>query len=134
MKTTLLSILCLLILSASKCKKESKDCHYSIKITNKSSAKIIYSTKGTLGTDPSKCLLSKNAELNPNEVYDERLRMCWEDELKYRNFEFYIVDPANFNQGGFYNCDSIEHYNTVLKHYVLTLDDLKNNNFTVTYP
>ena len=134
MKATLVSTLCFLLLTASQCHKEGNDCHYSIKITNGSSAKIIYSTKGTLGTDPSKCLLSKNAELEPNESYEESLRICWEDELKYRNFEFYIIDPANFNQEGFYDCDSIEYYNTVLSHYVLTLEDVKNNNFTITYP
>jgi hypothetical protein len=134
MKRLTVFIALLFILSSSKCKKEGDNCHYGIVITNKSSSKVIYSKIGTLATDSSKCLLSKRAELQPNESYEETLRMSWEVELTYRNLEFYIVDPANFNQGGFYNCDSIEQYNRVLKHYALTLDNLKAMNFTVTYP
>jgi len=46
----------------------------------------------------------------------------------------YVVDPRKFISGtGFYDCDSIPIKNKVLKHYELTLDDLKKANFTIVY-
>lgn len=130
----ILFLLLALPLTSSKCKKE--DCNKVITIKNLSNQKVIYSTVLYDGSNPAMCFLTRNAELNPNETYDERLRMCWEVELKERNFEFYIVDPANFNEGTFYNCDSIELRNIILRHYVITesdLDNLRANNFTITY-
>ncbi len=130
------SILCLLILSASTCKKESQECHYDISIKNNSNDTVIYALKYTLGNDPSKCSLG-GMELKPNETYLENSgQTCWEDRLTNGGtHDFYIVDPVNYNAPGvYYDCDSIGIKNKVLKHYVLTIDDLKNNNFTVTYP
>lgn len=129
--------LCLILLSASTCQKEGKDCHKTITIINHSNSKVIYSTILYDALNSSNCLLSKRAELNPDESCEERLKMCWEDELKQRDFEFFIVDTLNFNEGGFYDCDSIEYKNKILKHYILSKDDLevlKQNNFTITYP
>jgi hypothetical protein len=136
MKTKVFLILLILPLFSSKCKKEGDDCHYTITIKNEGIIKVIYSTV-LYYEDRTKCLLTRNSELNPTESYEEHLRMCWENELKYRNFEFYIVDPSNFNEGGFYDCDSIEHKNSILRHYIITESDLANlkaNNFTITYP
>lgn len=125
-------ILISIILMSGNCKKEGKDCHRSITIINKS---IIYSTKLIDGANTSTCLLTKNSTLQNNEIYEERLNSCWESRLTNNNtFEFYIVDPIKFNMGGFYTCDSLEIKNKILKHYNLTLDDLKNMNWTVTYP
>lgn len=132
MKTIFIITVLFLTLSASLCNKE--ECHRTITIKNVSSQKVIYSSILYDGLNPSKCLLTKNAELNSNDFYIQESRSCWEDRLKNRNFEFYIVDPSNFNTGSFYSCDSIEIKNTILKHYVLTLDDLKQSNFIVTYP
>ena len=134
----LILIALFLIFTSSKCQKDGDDCNRTIIIKNSSSQNIIYSTKGTLGTNPSKCVLTKRAELQPDELYNETLlRMCWDEELKYRNLEIYIVDPENFNQNGFYDCDSIPFYNIILQHYILTQIDiemLSHNNWTITYP
>jgi hypothetical protein len=137
MKKIIILLFLSLTLSASQCKKEGDDCHYGIKVLNKSSSKVIYSLKLSYGGDSLKCLLQSIAELEPNNFYEQMLKMCWEDELKFRNFEFYIVDPSHFNAIGFYDCDSIEYYNTILKHYIITSNDietLKANNWTITYP
>ena len=63
-------------------------------------------------------------------------RGCWEKKLiNGVNFEFYVVDPVKYNTTNvFYNCDSIEVKNKILKRYSLTLDDLKKSNYTIHYP
>lgn len=137
MKLLFLTLLGLIIFSASTCQKEEKNCHKTITVINNSNSKVIYSTILYDALNSSKCLLSKRAELEPDESYEENLKMCWEDELKQRDFEFFIIDTLNFNESGFYGCDSIEYKNKILKHYILTKDDLevlKQNNFTITYP
>lgn len=124
------------LLSSSTCNKQENDCHYDISINNISNTPVIYAKKYMLGNNTSKCLLSGYV-LKANEKYVEHSpRDCWEDMLlNGKTLEIYIVDTARYNSPNvFYSCDSIEIKNTVLKHYVLTLDDLKRNNFTVTYP
>lgn len=44
-----------------------------------------------------------------------------------------IVDIHQYNVSSGYPCDSFEVINKVLKHYSLSIEDLKNNNFTVVY-
>lgn len=133
MKTTYLSLLCLIILSASKCKKAGDDCHYKITIANHSNDSIIAALRFT--NTEGKCILSGPVIL-PGGNYQHAKNGCWENELgNSKTYELYIVDPAHYNPSKlFYSCDSIEHYNTVLKHFVLTLDDLKNTDFMINYP
>jgi len=89
-------------------------------------------------TDPgpdNKCILSGSV-INPGEYYEDVRRVCFESEISTtKPYDLYIVDPSNYNDPYiFYSCDSIEIKNTVLKHYILTLDDLKQSNFTISYP
>ena len=136
MKTKLLLIILMLPLFSAKCKKGDDDCHYTITIKNEGVEKVIYSTV-LYHDNRTKCFLTKNAELNPSESFEQRIRICREDRLKHQNFEFYIVDNDGFSEGGFYDCDSIEYRNTILKHYVITqadLEQLRANNFIITYP
>lgn len=135
-KTALLFLSFFLAMSPGACRKEGPDCHFGLTIVNRSEKKIIYATRMTYREN--QCKLAYPQELPPNASLVESNRgACWEEVLTVRNFEFFIVDPNHFNQGFFYDCDSIEHYNTVLKHYVVTLEDLdelKRNNFIITYP
>lgn len=119
---------------AGTCKKESPTCHHNIVIKNGSIDPVIYALKFTTGINSVKCLL-EGPILKPNEQINSDLNYCWEDELSTgKTFEFYILDPKKYNQPGvFYSCDSIEIKNKVLKHYVLTLEDLMRSDFTVTY-
>lgn len=133
MKTALLSIICLLILSASTCKKDGDDCHHSILIKNNSGNKVIW---GIAANGNNGCRIDGN-ELEKIATAEYRpFNGCIENSLSDGQAEeIYIIDPANYNAPNvFYSCDSIENYNLVLKHFVLTLDDLKKNNFTVSYP
>ncbi|MCK4677470.1 MAG: hypothetical protein KAT48_05005 [Bacteroidales bacterium] len=133
MKPMFISFLCLILLSASTCKKEGVDCHHDLIVLNNSNDTIICAIKSYYD---NLCKID-GPELKPNQSYTfNLLRTCWEEELSNgQKQEFYIVDPANYNiPGVFYDCDSIEIKNTVLKHYELTLQDLQNANWTVTYP
>ena len=129
----ILSILCLLVLSATTCKKEGADCHKTITIINNSNQDVIPAFKFT---DPNnKCILSGSA-IKPGESYKDDRKECWENKISATNpYDVYIVDPVQYNPPNvFYSCDAIEIKNKALKHYVLTLDDLKKTDFTVTYP
>lgn len=132
MKTALLFILCFLVLSASTCKKEREDCHYEITIKNNANQDVIAAHKFFANT---KCILDGHV-ISPNGNYKESAKICWENKISNSTpYDLYIVDPVKYNIPNiFYSCDSIEIKNAVLKHYVITLDDLKQSNFIVTYP
>ena len=133
MKKSILILAFLPLLYNGKCTKAGKNCHKKLTFINNSNTNIIVALKFT---SSGKCNL-EGSTLKPQEKYEEDTRLCWENEAP---IERYIIDPTKFNvfyQNGkqvFYSCDSIEIYNKVLKHYVLTVDDLKATNFVVTYP
>ena len=133
-KHTLFLFPFLFTLFGSTCKKEGENCHHSIIITNKSSGDVVYATKARSGTTDLYNLQGK--VLISDELHDANGKDCWENKLsKGRIYEFFIVDPSQFNDPTvFYSIDSIEIKNKILKRYNLTLDDLKNTNFKVTYP
>lgn len=129
----MLSIICMLILTANTCQREGEDCHYNLLIRNNSgdSVKMAY----RFYYDEF-CVL-QGLTLKAGEAYTEHLsQQCWEDRLSGGNVQdIYIVEPSQFNdQNSYYDCDSIEIKNKVLKHYVLTLEDIKKSNFIITYP
>ena len=122
-----------MLFSSSTCKKEGADCHPKIIIKNNSDTAIIQAFK--FYDIYGKCLLSGN-RIDPDSLYFHDSSQCWEDILyEGKLYELFIVNPNNYNtQLIFYNCDSIAFKNTILKHYILTLDELKQSNFTITYP
>jgi hypothetical protein len=122
-----------LILMSGNCKEEGMDCHLHFDMINESNQDIIIALKFT---DPSgKCILSGSI-MKPDSIYEYTRNNCWESILANgQTEEIYIVDPNNYNTPEiFYSCDSIEIKNTILKHYVLTLEDLKNADWTLIYP
>ena len=121
-----------MIIMAGTCQKAGPDCHFYISIVNNSSKEIIPALRFI--NSSNNCILSGSI-LQPSEKFELRLRECWEDELANgHSQEIYLVDPAHYNTPTiFYSCDSIESKNTILKHYSLTLNDLKNMDFTITY-
>jgi hypothetical protein len=134
MKLKLLLLISPIILVSNACPREGPSCHHDIIFKNSSSDTIIYALKGSNGSGLCTMVFYSNA--NPNEdVILDLPRYCWEQELANgKTAEMYVIDPRKFNSGtGFYHCDSIAIKNKVLKHYELTLDDLKRNNFTITY-
>ena len=118
---------------ASTCKEEGEDCHREITIINKSNQDIILALK--FNNTSKKCILSGSI-IKQNDSYELHMNECWESRLANGSAqEVYIVDPNHYNTPEiFYSCDSIELKNTVLKHYVITLTELKNMNWAITYP
>ena len=129
----LLIIMIATISMAGNCEHEGPDCHFSILVINTSNKDIVCA-KRFVNTS-NECILSGSI-IKPSENQEIRLNDCWEKELANgRTEELYIVDPDHYNQPTvFYECDLIETNNTVLKHYSLTLDVLKNSDFIITYP
>lgn len=116
--------------------KRTDNCHNNLLIKNSSSFSIIYSNVLYSGTSPNLCLLTKTSILEPGGFYNESLRVCWEDELRYRSFDFYIVEIYGLDTNGFLNCDSIMMFNDVLHHYQLDhtdIDSLRSVNWTIHY-
>jgi hypothetical protein len=119
---------------ANTCHRDRLDCHHNITFKNSSSDTIIYALKGSNGSGLCTLVFYSNADPNEDVILDLP-RYCWEQELgKGKTAEMYVVDPRKFISGtGFYDCDSIPIKNKILKHYELTLDDLKKANFTIVY-
>jgi hypothetical protein len=114
MKLKLLLLISPIILVANTCQREGPSCHHDIIFKNSSSDTLIYALKGSNGSGLCTMVFYSNAN--------------------GKTAEMYVIDPRKFNSGtGFYHCDSIAIKSKVLKHYELTLDDLKRNNFTITY-
>ncbi len=133
MKPNSLLSFALIALTASTCHREGPDCHHNIIFRNGSKDTIIYALEFT---NLSGCALENHFTAKPGEQFALDLpRYCWEQELsRGKTADLYVVDPSKFNTGtGFYDCDSIPIKNKVLKHYELTLDDLKKANFTIVY-
>lgn len=132
MKQMLIFILLSLTLLASTCKKEGKDCHYYIKFQNNLSDPVIFAIP-VLNSN-AQCKLDGNQIKSKNHYEYRPYNWCIENSIGNDTIEFYVIDNNNNTLNQYYSCDSIEHYNTILKHYMLTLEDLKNNSFTITYP
>lgn len=134
MNVNLLSPLTLILLIASTCHRERPNCHHNIIFKNNSTDSIIYALKGTNGSGLCTMVFYCNAAPNEEATLDLP-RYYWEQELENgKTAEMYVIDSRKFISGvGFCDCDSIPIKNKVLQHYELTIDDLKRNNFTITY-
>ena len=134
MKLMFVNLLCIITLCASTCKNEEGNSHYIIQIKNNSSNQIIPAIP--VRTGDGKCTLDGKILNNGGQDNYRPFNFSIENSMNNKtSIEIYIVDPTKFNTPHkYYSCDSIEINNKVLKHYLLTLEDLKNNNFTVTYP
>ena len=134
MKKIFVFLLCIMTLTASKCTNEDDSCHYDIQIKNNSANQIVSAIP--IRNAESKCKLDGKIINNGSQCDYRPFNFCIENSLgNNATVEIYIVDPVKFNDPNvYYNCDSIEVRNKVLKHYTLTLNDLKQSNFTITYP
>jgi len=132
MRHMLISIICLMLIS-STCEKE-EDCHAYINFINQSEKDVVFSLRAT--DFEGNCRLDGNKVMG-NETFDFRpYNSCIEDNLNSNTpLDIYIIDSDKYNEPGvFYDCDSIDIKNEILKQYSLTLDDLRQSNFTIAYP
>ncbi len=132
MKQVIISMVCFMLLSIN-CKRE-EDCHGSINFNNQYDKDVVFALRVT--DINGNCVLH-GQKVNKKESFNFRpYNSCIEDHLKYEApLEIYIIDSEEYNDPmAFYECDSIALKNKILKQYSLTLEDLKQSNFTLTYP
>lgn len=143
MKTTLISISLLsilLITVCSKCDKVAMDYSYEINLVNNAEHSIGYyfGTGGRYGTFFPDSLPESNEYI----MYDisKVLRPGYESSLKWR--DFFKELPYDTLSVFIFHTDTLNKYSwaevrdsyMILKRYDLSLDDLKQNDFTITYP
>lgn len=136
MKNYMFILLLGLVLMTSAC--EDKDTsHFYITIKNQSENDVHICSLFT--NTEGKCTLSKGGTLEKNSEYEFRpYNTSIERQLGGGSksvLELYLVNPDQYNEhGAFYDCDLVSMKNDILKHYKLTLEDLRQMNFTITYP
>jgi len=121
------------MLISSTCKKE-EDCHAYVNFVNQSEKDVYFALRASdyIGN----CRLDGNKVMK-NDTFDFRpYNSCIEDNLNSNTpLDIYIIDSDKYNSpGAFYDCDSIAIKNRILKHYTLTLEDLKQSDFKILYP
>jgi hypothetical protein len=115
------------------CKKDSAECHYSLKIRNNSKYTITYAVADTYH---SRCFVTTKSTLRPGEIYEDKRSECWEESLKNNDFEFYFLTPSLEPMGTSALCDSSSANANVRAKYRLTagdLDFLERTDFLFTY-
>ncbi|BAV07103.1 hypothetical protein SAMN05421788_102266 [Filimonas lacunae] len=132
-------ILYLLLLTAplisADCQKEGENCHKNILFRNESPDTVILAYQSYIPFDTVQCRLD-GQKIAPGAEDKSGTRSCLENGLAGgKILDFYLLDPATYKyDGAYYNCDSLNTAYTILKEYHLTLDELRSNNFTITYP
>jgi hypothetical protein len=113
-------------------KEEGPNCHYNIVFRNNSADSVV---RATIVPRDNLCYL--NGPVVPPFSNDtiKYFRICIEGDITNHGPQnIYIVDRKKYNDQIYYNCDSIEVKNKVLKHYSLTVEYLRENGFTINYP
>ena len=130
MKKLFIALICLTLLS-STC---SKNDHYYITIINQSDDDIDLA---------SPTFYDGKCALDPMSVVKQNSTLKFQPFARSLEYsltgtvvlELYFVNNLQLElQSHAYDCDSIPIKNDILKHYKLTLDDLKQSNFTIVYP
>ena len=133
-KMRMVIIIIFLLFSASfKCEKAGENCHYEITFYNTSETTVRW---GIISNGISGCRF-EGEKLESNKIAKYRpFNICIEEMMSESDhINFYVIDTSKINPPDlYYSCDSIEHYNKVLKRYSLNLQDLKDNNFSIYYP
>ena len=140
-----ISLYVLILITVVQCQKENQDCHFFITIKNNSNNEIIFSTGSDFkfsGTQNFGCHID-SSELKlipPNQEGKYRPYPhpdCIENAIKIDNktllYPLYIVNPNNYTTDEV-PCEEFEERNTILRTYILTLEDLERLNYTINYP
>jgi hypothetical protein len=132
MKNSYLFLTLLILSTSSTCNRANENCHYDIIIINHSDYNVIC---GIVSNGIYGCRIDGEVIQPDNSFKYRPFNGCIEDRLfTGYNEHIYIVDTSLYNiPNVYYFCDSIEMKNKILKHYILSLDDLINNNFTIIF-
>ena len=128
-----LSFLILLI----QCRDKNEDCHVFITIKNNSNHEITFAYSG-FPSDINLCSLNDNVNnilSNQSFKYRPYVYDCIETRLNFEpnTHALFIVDTNNYTTD-IVPCEDFEERNTILRTYVLTLEDLERMDYTINYP
>lgn len=112
-------------------------CTKELLINNASQDTLIHAMR-FIETSTGKCFLSGD-KIYPGQqkkVTFRSAKQCWEQEWARGDSPIiYFVNPLFINDPGvFYDCDSLEIKNQILKISRPSLQEMVDNNFTITYP
>ena len=129
-----ISLYVLILITCVQCQKENEDCHYDIIIKNNSNKEVIF-TGANILLDKTLCSLGKGERISPNNSYKYNYSLwdCIELILKTETLPLYIIEPNNYTTEAV-PCEEFEERNTILRTYILTLEDLERLNYTINYP
>ena len=134
MKT--IALYCMILISFVQCKEETDNCHVYINIKNNSNDEIIFS-RAALSLNPSECSIQNIQRIRSNTGYKYQpyLYDCIETAINFDKIllPLYIIEPNNYTTEAV-PCEEFEERNTILRTYVLTLEDLERMDYTINYP
>lgn len=123
---------------ASTCKKNNENCHKGVLIINNSNKAIYFgaSTRypDTLTLYPNPTFDAVNYKVEGNSSKTDEDRSCYEDIVKATSqgiLMYYIYDANTLQTVPW---DTIVKNYMILKRYDLTLKDLQDKNWVISYP
>lgn len=135
MKTSALIILGTIVLLFFSCRTK-KNCHKQVEIVNNSAQNVVVGTF-TIGGNEGTCGYNKHVLIQANSSINYPLSYaghdCFERSDESTVFPIYIFDQNKYSDE-IVDCDSLNNQNTVLKEFNLTLENLKSNNFKLSFP
>ncbi len=136
----LLGFLLFSLIVSGKCKKDSEDCHYNVKVLNNSTMPVYIiwqlNYPDTSINDPNPLLQGEYYRVNPGRNdFSLFHNDCFEDVYKYRipsdTMMFFVFDAHLLEQTSW---ETVKSNYMVLNRFDYSLADLRNRNFTITYP
>jgi hypothetical protein len=133
-----------IIFLSTKCiDNESEDCHKNINIVNNSRYVLQISVSNTYPDSTSSSGFGEryesfNSSISAHSIgkFQAKLKGCIEDAMKSESYRKGVMMLFFFDKEVIENTswETIVKDRMYLKKYDLTLEDLQNNNWTITYP
>ena len=122
------------MITLQQCRRQSDDCHYHLTIKNNSDNHVYW---GRVSIGSKSCRIEGYQILAGKSENYQPFHNCIESELNNEVLEILIIDPKNIDFMTRVDCDTIQKLfdiNTILRTYVLTLEDLERMDYTINYP
>lgn len=128
------------ILISGKCRKDSENCHYNIKVLNNSTTSIYIKEQlnypDTSINNPNPALQGEYFRVFPGRndfsiFHKDCLELVYQYYAPSDTIMFFVFD-ANVIENT--NWEVVKNNYMILKRYDFSLNDLKNRNFVITYP
>jgi hypothetical protein len=128
----------MIILASISCNRNAENCHDSVEIINNSENPIYFERSqrfpDTLTLYPNPSLDPVYRKINSHTRKNDIIRDCFETEFKLNDkgiIMYYLFDANTLETTPW---DTIVKKYMILKRYDLSLQDMQNLNWTMTYP